>query len=150
RRRNIPWRLALLVAAMAGLVLINPWGADYPRYLWHALSMPRPQIPEWAPIYRADFGTLGCYFAACIVGSYCLLRAGWRRCDGMLLVLACAVAAAEHLRHVSLFAVVAACYIPAWLGLTPLGRALEQGAVRRPRPIAAFASAVALVCVAGT
>jgi hypothetical protein len=149
RRRRIPWHLLLVGVAMMALVLVNPWGADYPRYLWHALRMPRPQISEWGPIYRVDAATLGCYVAVCLVGFYCLLRRGWSGSEGVLLFATTAIQAAQHLRHVSLLGIVAACYVPAWLTPTPLGQTLQRAVTYRPRVFTAFAGAVAIVCLAG-
>jgi hypothetical protein len=149
RRRRIPWRLLLVGAAMMALVLINPWGTDYPRYLLRALRMPRPQILEWAPIYRVDTAPLGCYIAVCLVAVYCLLRRGWSGSEGVLLFATIAVQASQHLRHVSLLGIVAACYVPAWLTPTPLGQTLERAATRCPRLFTAFAGMIALVSLAG-
>jgi hypothetical protein len=60
-------------------------------------------------------------------------------------MLAAAMAIATlHLRHASLAALVALCYLPEWLRMTPLGRAANNHCSRWPVLVAG--SAVAIVC----
>jgi hypothetical protein len=49
-----PWRTLMAVSSISLLApILTPYGFEtFVRYLVHALSMPRPAIPEWAPIYR--------------------------------------------------------------------------------------------------
>jgi hypothetical protein len=46
-----PYVLTLVVATLA--TLINPYGWGYWSYLAKALTMPRPEIREWLPIWQA-------------------------------------------------------------------------------------------------
>ncbi|MEJ2069346.1 MAG: hypothetical protein P8X58_02905 [Syntrophobacterales bacterium] len=46
-----PYVLTLVFATLA--TLINPYGLEYWSYLAKALTMPRPEIREWLPIWQA-------------------------------------------------------------------------------------------------
>jgi len=62
-------------------------------------------------------------------------------------MLAAALAIATlHLRHASLAALVALCYLPEWLRVTPLGRAADNLYARRPSLVFVAGSSVAIVC----
>ena len=142
--------LLISLALMIPLTLVNPYGFAYPRYILHAVSMPRPQITEWAPIWQADPSTLAAFAAICALYLYCLWRNGWRRCEGVLMVAAALAMTAMHLRHVSLAALVALCYLPAWLRMTPFGVATDNLCTEKPTFVTISVSAAATVCIVCT
>lgn len=146
RRGNLP-RLVAVLAAMFALTLVNPYGIAYPRYIIHAITMPRPQITEWAPIWHAGPPAIAAFAAIGVLFLYSLLRLGWQSMTGCLMVAAALGMAALHLRHASLAALVACCYLPAWLAMTPLGVAADNLCTRRPGTCSIAASTVALICI---
>jgi hypothetical protein len=140
------WRLLAVLAAMLGLVLVNPYGADYPRYLVRGLFMPRPRIVEWEPMW-SDPGVLGALAVALMVALYAIRKIGWRNAPGALIVLVCAVAALRHVRHSNIFAVAWLCYVPGWLARTPLAAAIDAFWRRKARAVAAASVLVGAFCM---
>ena len=68
-----PWWPYLRVMLAAGLVtLVNPYGWEYWRYLWDAISMPRPEITEWASLWgayqKSQIGTFELAYTLFIIG----------------------------------------------------------------------------------
>ena len=144
-RKIVP--LLIAMGLMAILVLVNPYGTAYPRYIIHAVTMPRPKITEWAPILQADPSTLSAFSAISLLFLYCLWRNGWAGTEGCLLLAAALVMAGLHLRHASLAGLVALCYLPAWLRATSLGSAVDHVCSRRPGLTAVVCASVAGICV---
>jgi len=125
RQRTPQWHLILTGLGLLLLLPLNPYGWTYIPYLWRAVLMPRPQITEWAPLWEdPDLAQLLTYGASVVVLVYCLLSVGPRRMPGVLIVLACAVLALRHVRHLSLYGVTWWCYMPGFLQQTPLGGSL--------------------------
>jgi hypothetical protein len=149
-RLRIPqWHLVATGAAMALLVLVNPYGRLYPMALWHAMTMKLPPIGEWLPMW-ADRSCPTCvavYGLTVLVGAYAVARAGWRRCEGVFLLLAGIIASLQHVRHVYLYALVWVCYVPAWFSVSPLGEAISHAWTRWPRLIGVVSSALAVALV---
>ena len=138
RYRKPQWHLVALGLVMPALVLVNPYGVLYPKAIWHAITVPLPSIAEWQPMWRIPNPILQIVYAvSLIVALYAALRAGWRRIEGVLLVLVCAVAAFQHVRHCYLYAAAWFCYGPGWMRHTPLGDALERVWMGRPRTVGA-------------
>lgn len=96
---------------MAVLVCVNPFGLEYPRYILRAVTMARPAIPEWRPIWQVEAGFQSVCGTSLIL-LYALIRNGLKKSYGVAGVLVCAVAAALHLRHLPIYAV-------AWIGAVP-------------------------------
>lgn len=136
RGKGIQPHLVLGGIAMALLVLVNPWGLDYPRYLVRALTMKRGLIPEWNPIWESgDPLRLLVQAFALLLVLYALARKGWRGVPGILGVVASAYLGARSLRHATLFSVVWFSCVPAWITGTPLGDALVQGFARHVKAV---------------
>jgi hypothetical protein len=111
--RRAPTRhLALLLAALAPLVLVNPWGAAYPAYLWDALRMDRGNIGEWRALGTDHAWALPIWGLSLLVFVYAWLPDGLRAHAGWLLTALAAAAAYRHQRHLSLYAL-------AWLAAVP-------------------------------
>ncbi len=145
---QLPRRLGHLVAtlaAMAALTLVNPYGLDYVPYLWHAISLPRPLVPEWRPLWQQwqHPEILAIYGVSLALVAYAIACRGLRRLPGLLAVLATAYLAARHFRHLSLYAVVWICCLPAYLTDTGFQRAVTQIGARRRRLLFCFWSLVA-------
>jgi hypothetical protein len=149
RDRKPRWHLVGCAAAMAVLLLANPYGPDYLRYLSGALLMERPLIQEWQPLWAAP--NLALLFALSLAPAlYAWRRDGLRRLPGWLGLLIFALAAGRHVRHLSLYAVVWMATVPAWLDATPLGEELRQLWRGNRRVVAALCILVILGGLTGT
>lgn len=119
RRPFLPLVGLFLLAAMG--TLINPYGPSYWDYLIRAVSMPRPEITEWASLLRAyREGVVGgeevSYYLTLAAFSLFL---GWRaRCRETTVILSLAVTwylGWRHIRHQVFFLLMAGAYLPAML-----------------------------------
>jgi hypothetical protein len=147
--RRRPWaHLLLLTVALAALVAVNPYGLAYYGYLSHALLMDRGQITEWWPLWRVEPGLFHAYLASLVLLAYCGKCLGWRRLEGLLVLLVTAYAAARHARHLSIYLVAWLSYVPGYMQPTPLGQWVQQLWQRRRPAIVAAASLLAVVCLA--
>ncbi|MBN2475083.1 MAG: hypothetical protein JXB62_10780 [Pirellulales bacterium] len=154
--RQLPRRvghLAATGAAMVALLGVNPYGYKYVPYLLHAIGLERPLVAEWRPLWQMFSGSEILfpivYAITLAVVVYAVACRGVRKLPGLLLVLAAAYLAARHFRHLSLYAVVWICYVPAYLEETGLERAVRQTAIRRKKPLTAFWLVVAVLGVIG-
>jgi hypothetical protein len=130
-RRKPVYHLALLAFAMTCEILINPYGTLYFRYLWRALTMSRPYVPEWnSVITLGPYGTAAFVLALALAG-YGVLVAGWKNAPGFLLLLATALEAALHRKLLPFFAITWLAYVPAYLQRTPTGKWVTQFYDRR-------------------
>jgi hypothetical protein len=149
RDRQPRWHLLACGAAMVALLLVNPYGLDYIRYLSGALLMERPLIQEWLPLWAAP--NLALLFAFSLLPAlYAWRQNGLRQLPGWLALLVFALAAGRHVRHLSLYAVVWMGTVPAWLDTTPLGEELRQLWRRHHRTVAALSILVILGGLTGT
>ena len=133
-RRRPSAHVFAVVGVMLALVAVNPYGLDYYRYLAEALAMPRPNIGEWNPIWRAHPFGLGAYLVSLAIAAAALLANGFARVPGWPILVSAAYLAASHERHVSIHALVWFGYVPGLVGATGAGRALERLWVRGPSP----------------
>jgi hypothetical protein len=134
--RRLGGHLLIGGGLMLALVLVNPYGVSYPRYLSRALLMERPQIMEWQPIWASPpHLTL---FLLSLLFAVLALRRGISALPGWLVVLVFAGAAIRHVRHLSLYAVVWMAYVPAWLEPTSFAEELRGGWRRHRRAVAAL------------
>jgi hypothetical protein len=140
--------LLATLAAMAVLVLLNPYGWRYVPALARGLALDRSIVTEWDPIWRDDSGVLLAFAAAMLASAYAFARNGWRRSPGFLLVGASAAAAILHQRHASIFAVVWLGCAPAWFRSTPAGEAIVVAWGRRVKRAAALSALAAAGCAA--
>jgi hypothetical protein len=148
RLRGAPVRhLLRTLLAMAALVLANPYGWRYVPALVHGLALDRSIVTEWDPVWRETPAVIAVFAGSILLVGYSLLRAGWKGTPGILLVLASAVAAILHQRHVSIYAVAWLGLVPKWTVGTPLGLSLERWGSARSAIAGAIAAIVALVGV---
>lgn len=121
RIRRRPWfHLMLVAAGMVALAVINPFGMEYYRYLWHALRMSRPQIPEWAPVLSSfpSTNSMAFLFSLALAG-YVAATAGVRRMQGIGILTVTALATLSHQRMLPFYAIAWICYMPGWVRLAP-------------------------------
>ena len=123
--RRVQWHLIACGVAMAGLVMVNPYGIDYVTYLVGALMMPRPGNPEWRPVWASPSLT-AVFGISLLIAAYAWHRWGRRHAPGWLAVTIFALAATLHIRHLSIYAVVWTAFVPAWVEATPMGEAIRS------------------------
>jgi hypothetical protein len=150
--RELPRRVGHLVLTglvMTGLVLVNPYGLDYVTYLVRAISLPRPLVPEWRPLWEqtGQPEVLAVYTVSVGVVLYAVLCRGVRGTPGLLAVLATAYLAARHFRHLSLYAVVWMCYVPGYLHGTGIEQAIDKIGNRHKGFLLGFWSLVAVLAM---
>lgn len=147
------WHHFLIAVFLAIGILINPWGAQYPIYLWHAILMPRPTMLEWQPLwFMPDTVMSLSAFAFMAIGlGYAAKTRQWKRLRGWLFCCLAAYMALKHIRHGSLFAIAWMIYMPGWLTATEFGRSSSailqnyRTTVLRVSWIAGIASAIFFV-----
>jgi hypothetical protein len=141
---HLKYQLTILVV-MCLAVLLNPWGFKYIPALFHAVTLDRTAvIAEWRPVWQVCFTTFNILLISLII----LIYAGYRQnkfwlLPGAFLVVIAAWQALWHYRHLSIYAVVFACYVPGWLENTDLARLLK----RIKKPAALFFLTIGLVGV---
>jgi hypothetical protein len=147
RRRFWPYLRVMLAAGL--VTLINPYGWEYWRYLWAALSMPRPEITEWASLWGAyqkgQIGNFELGYTLGIVGFAGLLavRARWRELSPILSLCLVLYLGLKHLRHLTFFLLLVGAYMPALL--TTCLKALPPS--RTPRPARLWTAVTVLLAL---
>ena len=143
------WHLVLLIPVMILGLLCNPWGADYFPYLVRAISMPRPTMLEWRPLWHTTDPerTLFCFGISIALLLYAIRHRRVTRWTGLLISLFAAYMAMKHIRHGAIYGVLWIGLVPAWLTPTPLGRWIVKRLEEHRRPILRFASLVSLLCL---
>lgn len=136
-----PWRL---LAAAGGAVmgtLLNPYGLDYWAYLREALLMPRPQIPEWAPL-PWDLTSAWPFKATLLLSGLTVTIAPKRYWPGILVLGVTAVLGVRHVRHIPFFAIATVAFLPFHLSpvLTRLGASFRPRVAVRPVLMTVLAS----------
>jgi hypothetical protein len=148
RRRPFLHVVAILVV-MFVLVGCNPYGSAYYEYLGHALTMPRPLIGEWKPIWSAHPVGFGVYTASVLIALAALLRGRRFATPGWPILATAAFLAARHERHVSIYALVWFAYVPAMVAALPIGARLQRR-WDAPATPAVWASGAVLLTLATT
>jgi hypothetical protein len=143
-RRQPAAHLALVLAAMAALLPVNPYGLRYVEYLGPALSMDRSSITEWRPVWEAFPPLIALFAISLLLLVYPAARVGLRGMPGLPIVLAAAWAGIQHERHLSIYGVVWLCWVPAWFRDTQLAVVLERIWRERRRPVHRILGLVAL------
>jgi hypothetical protein len=135
--------LVVIGLAMIGLLPCNPFGWEYAPYLWHAVRMERPFVAEWKPIWCFP-RIAALFFVSWLPLMYAARRARVPFFPDCLLVIVPAILALLHVRHLSIYAVVWACYVPAWVSASAVGVFIRQFTARH----AAVATAIWLIVAA--
>jgi hypothetical protein len=115
----VPWKtvghLALIGAASLGALLVNPYGYKLPLWLAQSLSLPRPEVTEWARLSLESPAFLP-FVLLCIlvVAAFALGRRprDWTQYGLFLLV---GWQAVSHFRHIAFFALLCGFWLPAML-----------------------------------
>lgn len=144
RSRRAQWHLIACGMAMAGLVMVNPYGIDYATYLAGALTMPRSANPEWHPVWASPSLTV-VFGISLLVAALAWHRRGRWNAPGWLAVAVFALAAALHIRHLSIFALVWTAFVPAWVEAIPMGEAIRSFWKGNRRPVMAASLIVVLL-----
>lgn len=115
RRPFWPYLLILLLSSLA--TLINPYGLAYWSYIFQAVTMPRPEIPEWFSFYKIWKSSLPkepiIYFLAIMFFSVSLVVwAKWREITAGLALAVTMYLALKHIRLVVFFLLLAGAYLP--------------------------------------
>lgn len=98
-RRQPHRHLFVLGLALIPLAAINPWGFHFHQYLIRAMTMPRPAIAEWAPLWDPDNRQALINFAVCLLPLVVILKeTSWQRLPGILIVAATGLAALKSNR----------------------------------------------------
>jgi hypothetical protein len=137
RRRPVV-HLVLTGVTMVALVPVNPWGTAYYGYIWKAVTMDRPLIEEWYPVWRAWLPIVVVYFISLLVAVYAIAKVGLRRAQGWLLVALGAYAALRHQRHLSIHTLLWFAHVPAMVESTEIGRVLREALASRRRWVTAI------------
>lgn len=120
------WHHLLLLPLLIAGLLINPWGTDYAPYLIRAISMPRPTMLEWQPLWMTHDGltTMSAFALSLLALGYVAKNRRWNRLRGWLFCCIAAYMALKHIRHGSIYALVWMSFVPGWLTPTAFGRAM--------------------------
>lgn len=146
-RRQPHWHLFAMALGLIPLAAINPWGFHFHQYLIHAMTMPRPAIAEWAPLWDAANRQSLINFAISLLPLVLIVRHhGWRRVPGILIVLATGLAALKSNRFLPFYAIAYACYLPSAFSAIPLGKDLRR-AWWRFQPVGCVLFGVAAVAL---
>ena len=125
-RRKPHLHLIILGAVMTLLIMVNPYGPSYYPYIWHALIMARPHIAEWGPLWRDTSHHIGAFVVSALLLAYSVVKIGFPKSEGVIPVLACALAAIVHNRFIDLYALAWVCYVPAYVQITSLGESMTR------------------------
>jgi hypothetical protein len=146
-RRRPFWHFVPIGMALAGLITVNPYGTLYLPYLMHGLTMARPLIVEWNPLWQHDARVFTLYLLSLLPVAYAVRQLGFRKLTGMVVLLATAYAAVRHTRHLSLYCVVWSCYVPGYLQQTRVGSLIDQFFARYGRLVTQASVVIAVLCL---
>lgn len=116
-RRPFRPYLGVLLASVL-ITLLNPYGPAYWNYILRAITMPRPDITEWASVVHAYQRSLITsfeffYLLAMIVFSALLAWwARWREATAGLALAVTLYLGLRHLRHQVFFMMLVGAYLP--------------------------------------
>lgn len=126
-RRQPHLHLLLMGLMLIPLAAINPWGFHFHEYLIHAMTMPRPAIAEWAPLWDPGNRRDLLNFAVSLLPVYVILKkTGWKDLPGILIVAATGMAAIKSNRFLPFYAIAFASCLPGAFSRTPLGKDLRR------------------------
>ena len=143
-----PVRVAVIVlCAMALEVFLNPYGVSYFSYLYRALTMARPRIPEWSPLWTLGWITAILFAVALGVLLYVFAKLRTWRTPGVLLLAATAIEAILHRKMLPFFAIAWLCFVPGYFQKTAAAQWLGQFAQKRSRFLVLVWAAVIAACL---
>jgi len=144
------WHHLLLPPILVIGLQINPWGLQYGPYLLRAITMPRPTMLEWQPLWMThdNVTSLAAFGLSVLALGYIAKNRRWSRLRGWLFCCVAAYMAFKHLRHGSIYAMVWMAYMPGWLTPTAFGRTAIATLVNCRTFAIRCASVVSIACVA--
>jgi len=113
--------------------LINPYGSKYWNYTFRAVTMGRPEITEWASIFKAyqmkwiPFLELFSIIAIFLVSIRWIHYARWKEIPPIIVLSVTGVLGVAHIRHLPFFLIAAGAY------LAPLAQRYFAGMQLQPR-----------------
>lgn len=117
RRRESGWlsrscESLLVLVATAAATLVNPYGPRLLSWVWDSLTWPRPEISEWWPvsIWSLDYLPFKALIVMTVMSLFLSKRPRERSQWAILLVAG--LQAIMHRRHTTLFAILAAYWVP--------------------------------------
>jgi hypothetical protein len=117
--------LLAVALSMAVLFNCNPYGWQYAPYLWQAVRLERSFITEWQAVWHFP-RVLLVYAISLLPLVYLMRRPFVVKYADLLMILVPAVLAFQHVRHLSIYAVVWACYVPPLVEVTAVGQAMRR------------------------
>lgn len=143
------WHHLLLPPILVLGLQINPWGFLYGPYLLRAITMPRPTILEWQPLWMTHDSTtaIAAFALSLLALGYVAKNRRWTRLRGWLFCCVAAYMALKHLRHGSLYAIVWMAYMPGWLTPTSFGRTAISSLVNHRTILIRSASFCTVACI---
>lgn len=115
RRPFLPYVGILGLAALA--TLINPYGVQYWSYLFMAVTLPRPEISEWAPVWEVlrsgrFLGEFAYFFLVLALALFFAVKGRWRELTPMLTLSLTIYLGLKHLRHQVFVFILVGAYLP--------------------------------------
>jgi hypothetical protein len=142
-----PWvHLALVLAGLGVLVAATPFGLAYYGYVVRALTMPRPAVAEWAPLWSSGqpLHHLAMFGVSVAIAAYAIAvgRDG-KRVDGIGILAVLGLLSLRHSRMLPFYAIAWLATVPDYFAGTGVGKAARSLVERRTRSVAIAATAVA-------
>lgn len=147
-RRQPHRHLLAAGVSLIPLALLNPWGWHYHAYLARAITMKRPHIAEWSPLWVEGGLHHLLAFGGSVLFAWLVLHDGrWRKCPGILLFAATALAGVKSKRFLVFYAIVYACYLPGMVNQTEFGHELMRFWWKWKKGLVAVFAAASMILV---
>jgi len=142
--KNVAHLIAVGVISFL-LLYVNPYGSEYVPYLIRAVTMDRPTITEWLPLYKVKLPLF--YVVSVLIAGYGIWFRGKDNIFESAAIVLTAYLAWKHYRHGSLYAVTWACFVPTMIQGTDVGGAIMNIWKKYSPQVAVAAMAIGLVAV---
>ncbi len=138
-RRETWWHLPITGVAMAGLLLVNPYGTEFLNFLHTAVRDKRAVLAEWSPYWLFEIERLRAVLFLVTFGLllYTFRSRGFRNVPGGLIVLLLGLVSFRMMRIAQFYGLAWLMIVPAALGRTPFGRRIGRLTLRNIQPIGA-------------
>jgi hypothetical protein len=144
-----PWvHLALVLAGLGVLVAATPFGLAYYGYIFRALTIPRPAVAEWAPLWSSGqpWHHLVMSGASIAIAAYAITESrNEKRVDGIAILVVLGTLSLRHSRMLPFYAIAWLTTVPEYFAGTSIGKAAQNLAEKRARSVAIAATAVAVL-----
>ncbi|KAA5541345.1 hypothetical protein FYK55_17370 [Roseiconus nitratireducens] len=142
--RGLPSRHLLATGlVMIPAIAVNPYGWHYYGYLLHAVTLDRPLVDEWHPIWADSFHHQLLFSASLLLLLYAVKH---RLSDdlGLPIVAVAAIEAALHQRMLAIYAIAWVIHVPGWINRTELGSQMNSIWSRRETLLKTFWGLIAV------